>query len=69
MIIMLTRLGGVISMDGDNEKCEDKWRHNDVCMENPDRNCGFSGWKDGLYGSGLKPSAVLSFKVSQGVKI
>ena len=43
MSIMLTRLGGVISKDGDNEKCEDKWRHNDVCMENPDRNYGSSG--------------------------
>ena len=33
IMIMLTRLGGVISKDGDNEKGEDKWRHNDVCME------------------------------------
>ena len=43
MSIMLTRLGGVISKDGDNKKCEDKWRHNEVCMENPDRNYGSSG--------------------------
>ena len=43
MSIMLTRLSGVISKDGDNKKCEDKGRHNEVCMENPDRNYGSSG--------------------------
>ena len=30
LMVMLTRLCGVISEDGDNEEGEDKWRHGDM---------------------------------------
>ena len=43
--MMLTRLGGVISEDGDHEEGEDKWRHGDMLLSTQTGTDGQTGEK------------------------